>query len=389
MKNKKISFLVLILVVLLILWIALFNFFKKDEIIWTYITDTEFEQEIFNINEETNNWEVDNKIIKEKIKKDEEDQKDFAKIWSMVRTICKNYSNIKWVVNSTSFLVIKNELNKISKEVNINRDNFTYVVLPWIVFENCNNDDDSFSDSLLSLLQTDWNEIIVSTQEDLNLLYSFINEIKFNSTDIDQNKLKTSKYYFYEIFFQNNLKPLINSYFFKATHNSDDIKEYIYTNTLMSLSESNTLLEKTVWNFQDFLSDLWFKDLKEFQNYILKNNSYNSLEELKDDAIKTYSELSVSIKEKLSYNLDEQIISLDSLIDFYNSDRYENLKENEEIYNKYKKLSDLYLYFSIISDDYADNLNEWWSWKQFFWDTLIWNWIIRLAYIHLFEQLNK
>ena len=387
MKNKKILIIVISFVIILILWINLFNFFKQDKIIWKYISNTEFEQNIFLEEDKTSSWTIEN--IDKKIKEEEEDQINFDKIGSMIRIVCKNFDNIKSVVNSTSFLLIKKELTKISENININKDNFTYVILPWIVFKNCENIDDTFSDNLLSLLQTDWNNIIISTQEDLNWLYTFIDEIKFDTSNIDKSKLKTSKDYFYEIFFQKNLKPIINSYFFKTSHNSDDIKEYIYTNTLMSLWESNILLEKTVWNFQDFLKELWFKDLKEFQNYILKYNWYKDLEDLKNDSIKIYPELSIKTRDELWFNLDEQIISLDSLINFYNSENYWKLKENKETFNQYKKLSDLYLYFSIISKDYADNLNEGWSWKEFFWDTLIWNWIIRLSYIHLFEQLNK
>lgn len=381
MKNNKI---IIIITIFIVSWILLYIFLNKNDksIVWTYISDKEYTQDLFNEKNEniSGSWNANN---------EDKDKVWYDKISSMIRTVCLNIKDTKTLVNTTSFKLIKAEVTKIKNNLSENKEKFTYVILPWIVFNNCKNDDDTFIDKLVTILQNDWNEILTSSKDELNWLFKFIDEIEFNRENIDKTKLKTSKEYFYEVFFQKNITPIMHSYFFETSYNLWDFKKYIFNVTFLSFWEVNNLLEKTVMNFQDFVKDLGFKDLTEFNNYLLKNNWYKSLDELKDDAVKKYVEFAKKVKSELWFNLDEKLLSLDSTYEFYLSDDYKKLKENKELFNLYKEIAELHLYFAVIWWDYANNLSEWWSWKMFFWDSLIWNWIIRLFYIYYFDLLNS
>lgn len=384
MKNKKYIILILSISLILILLIIFLyiksNLFKKPEIVWTYISNKEFSKDLFKSNNST--WTLENSSnLDEKLK--------YNRINSMIRAICLAINDTTTLVNTNSFRLLKSELTKIKSELKEDKEKFNYVTLPWLVFNSCKKDDDTFVSRLLTLLQNDWNDILISTKEDLNWLQNFINSIKFEHKNIDENKLKVSSDYFYKIFFVDNINPLYYSYFFETSYNLWNFKKYIYNTTFLSFWEVNDLLEKTVSKFQDFVKELWFKDLKEFNTYLLKYNWYKNIDELKDDTVKKFNLLSLKIKWKYWYNLEEKLLTLDSLVIFYSSEEFKKIKTDKEIYSLYKEISELHLYFAIIGWDYANNLSEWWSWKMFFWDSLIWNWIIRLSYVYYFDLLNS
>lgn len=392
MKNNNRNIYVLIILILAISLIVWFFILNKNgnNIIWEHVSDKKFDQNIFREDINTKTWtnQITEEELKEQIKKENIDQINYDQIWSIIRAVCWNFTNIKDVVNSQSFLILKWKVDDISNNLNVTKDNFTYVILPWIVFSNCWTYDETYAEKLVKILQTNWKEIILSTKEELNWIYKFVDEIEFNWTNADKNIIKKSKEHFNKIFFQDNLKAISSSYFYENMYYLWDLEKYVYSSTMLSFDEANDILDWSVWKLQVFIKSLGFSDLKEFNKKILSFNWYSNVEEMKNDLVKKYDKLNEIAKNELDFYLNEKLISLDSLKRFYLSDNFSKLKDNKDAYELYKEIAIWHIHFAIITWDYANNLTEWWSWKAFFDDTLKWNWIIRLSYIYIYDQ-NK
>ena len=88
----------------------------------------------------------------------------------------------------------------------------------------------------------------------------------------------------------------------------------------------------------------------------------------------------IKLNPELSNNLNE----LGRYKTYVKSWKYKELIKNSEINKKLLEFWRKMLILSIVSDDYADWINETWAWKQFFWDQEIWNSIIKLNFIYIF-----
>ncbi len=99
--------------------------------------------------------------------------------------------------------------------------------------------------------------------------------------------------------------------------------------------------------------------------------------------LKNYDKLEKNIEKELWFNLTSKLLNIETLYEFYISDDFKKLKENKELFDLFNKLWKEYIFFSITNSDYADWLDEWWSGKEFFWDSVKWNRIIRIWFIYL------
>lgn len=387
-KNKIILLIVILLLITVttIIWIQITN--NKTKLVWTVLKDTVYDKTIFEDSISTSSWDLSNLNVKLKIIKEKQEQNKYDQIWSMIRNICYSFKSVKDLVNSQTFWLIKSKISYISSDVDWSSESFLYIKLPWLVFDNCNNLDDWFTNNLVKVLQGDWNSIILSTREELNWISNLVNEIIFKGDNIDKKQIQNSKEYFNKIFFENNFKELSSTYFFENMYYIWKIDKYINISTMMTFEETNVLLESSVWKLEKFVKDLWFKNLTDFRKKILAINWYSDLSWLKNDLIDNYDKLNTLSKEKFNFYLDEELLTLDSLSLFYKSGKLNKILNDNETQQIFNKIWLLHMYFTIINPDYADNLWETWSWKTLLWDTIKWNWIIRLAYLYIFEK-NK
>lgn len=348
---------------------------KKKEYIWKYVSTQEVDNKsVFG------SWSDESKVLTKK------DERDLNQVKSYIRTICSNYTKIAEILNSQSFQIMKNKITKI-KSATKNKDNFLYVTLPELVSANCINSDDNLKDLLIRYLQSDYNDAIALDKENINKYTTYIDNIKLNSTaNIDKTRIKNDKMYFQEVFFKDNLAWLEDIFFSEYSFLKDKTDEqYFKYFSILSLAEKNEILEKTLWKLTAFLKEIWIKDLAEFRNLILKNYWYwSSLEIFKTKMITDYKEFDKKAKEKW-VNLTLELVDIDSLGKFYMWDKFKIIRDNKELYDMFNKIWLEHLHYSIISDKYADALNEWWSWKEQFWDSIIWNGLIRLWFLYLRE----
>lgn len=349
---------------------------KNKEYVWKYVwTELVDNKKVF--------WSWTEKNNKTLSKKEEQ---NINMLKSYIRTICRNYSKISDILGSTSFQIIKNRVTKI-KDSTENKDNFSYVILPELVSANCINTDDNLKDLIIRYLQSDYNDAIALDKENIKKYTTYIDNIKLNSTaNIDKTKIKTDKIYFQEVFFTDNLAWLEDVFFSEYSFLKDKTDEqYFKYFSILSLAEKNEILERTVWKLTNFLKEIWIKDLWEFRSLILKNYWYwPTLDSLKNKLIADYKAFDKKAKGKW-INLTLELVDVESLSKFYTWDKFKLIRDDVNLYKMFKELWLEHLHYSIVSDKYADALNEWWSWKEQFWDSIIWNGIIRLWFLYLRE----
>lgn len=375
-KNKN---LIIVLIILFIIsWIALFvlNHEKENNIIWKVISDKKWDQSII---DNSNSWDINSP---EKIKQIEELNN---RIRSQIRILCSIWT-IDQIVWTNSFKVIKWNIDKIKKEYN-NDSDFQYVILPWIIYSTCANADSTFLEKITKYLQSESLDLITNDSFEINKYKDYLETIEFDNDNIDKLKIKQDKEYLDKVLFEKNLEAIQWSYFSEYMYRNDSAERFFSSNSMLSLSETNEILEETVWDFEGFVKKLWINDINELRTLLLKNNNVDSVKGLtyiiKDDLEileETLSNKDIDIVEKLS--------TTQNTLNFYN-DEYIELIKDDEIKNLFTKIWKWYLLFSIINDDYADWLDEDWSWKEFFWDSIKWNTIIKIWYIYLFDSNKK
>ena len=385
-NNKKKHILPLIVITaLLFIWIYyIINKWinKEKRIIWKVVSDEVFDKAL--ILDWT--WVIDKKEIDEKIAEEIEKKKDYSKIKSRIRVLCKLWT-VEQVIWSSSFKFIKNDVDEIKKKQN-NIEEFIYLELPQVVYESCPNTDSTFLNKILTYLQSDSIAILENDVFESENYKKYLDNITFDANNIDKKKIKEDKQYFDDILFNKNLEAIEWSYFSEYMSRSNDAKKFFFTTSIYSLTETNDILEKTLSNFENFLKELWFKNINELREFILKNNWLNNTNDLKNLLIKDYKELVKKSEEKLKIKINNELVNVETTYNFYVLN-YKKIKDDSELNSLFNKIWKNYLMFSIINDDYADWLDEDWSWKEFFWNSIIWNGIIKVWYVYLFASSNK
>lgn len=380
MKNNKYIF-VGIWILLVILWsvIYYFNNNNKETIIWRVI-----DQESYDMNlliEETWTGEV---YDEEKEKKQE---KDYGRIKSMSSVLCSLWNNVDTLLGTSSFKLIKQTIDEIWNSQD-NKEAFLYVDLPWIVFDACPNNDSSFVDKLVTYLQAESITSIENDQIDIKKYNLFVENITFDNEWINKDKLKTDKQYFEDVFFKDNLEAITSSYFSEYLYNANNPDDFFGTYSILSITDSNDVLEATLWNFEWFLNKVWINGIEEFRIQLLQNNNFSDIGELKEKLKNDYKELQKMVQEEYEIDLNSVLVTSNSSNEFYKND-YLSIINNEKINTLFQNIWKNYLLFSMISNDYADWLDETWSAKEFFWDHLTWNWIIKIWFIYLLNSKKK
>ena len=369
--NKKY---IIILSIILIIWVIISFWLKNKEkeknIIWDIVSKDKWDK---------NNILLDNNIDKNKIKAL---TIDTNKIKSIIRVICWIW-NIQDVLWSSSFKILKKQIDGI-KEKQINKTEFIYITLPWIVYDSCKNIDDTFLSKIIKYLQSDSIKTLEKDSFNLKKYKNFLQNIKYISSNINKNKIKNDPQYLDEILFTINLESIKSAYFSEYMYRWNDPKIFFYTNSILSLTETNNILEKTLSDFQDFLKKIWIKNISQLRLLLLKNNLYKNIDDLKNDLLKNYNELDLILKNK-NIVLSSHLLNVWNLYKFYINE-YKTLIKDKQIQALFNDIWKKYLLFSIINDDYADWLEEDWSWKEFFWDSIKWNWIIKIGYIYLINS---
>lgn len=349
---------------------------KNKEFVWKYISEKEVDNKsVF--------WSGSNPEDKALSKKK---KSELDEVKSYIRTICANYTKITDVLSSSSFKIMKTKITKI-KNASEDKDTFLYVTLPEFVSANCITTDDKLRDLIIRYLQSDYTDSLALDKENTLKYKEYINNIKLgDTTNISKTRLRTDSEYFKEVFFKDNLAWLENVFFSEYSFLKDRSDEdYFKYFSILWLEEKNQILEQTIWKLTKFLNDIWIKSLGELRSMILKNYWYwPSLDSLKTKLIWDYKEFDKKTKAKW-INLTLELVDVESLWKFYIWEKFKIIKNDSELYSMFNKIWLEHLHYSIISDKYADALNEWWSWKEQFWDSIIWNGLIRLWFLYLRE----
>lgn len=357
-----------------VLWLEKIN---KKEFVWEYVSDKAVDtKNVFNSG--SDDWN-----------KEKQQQEELDKVKPYIRLLCWVFTKTYDILKSPSMQLIKTDIDKIAKNSK-DKDYFSYITIPAVVYWECNWKDWTFLDGIVKYLQSDYNSIYLIDKENVEKYMSFIEDINFVDNDINNSKLKTDKEYFKKIFFEDNRFPIEKVYFNEYTFMQDKSdEEYFKYFSILSMEELNEIQERTLKIFTDFLKSKWIKDINEFRNMILTNYWYwKDVESLKKILINDYNELDWLLKEKW-ISLTQELLDNNSLYNFYTWDKYKELKNDEKLYSLLKKIWLWYLHYWIISPKYAETLNQWWSWKEQFWDSVVWNWIIKLWFIILRENSKK
>lgn len=357
-----------------VLWLEKIN---KKEFVWEYVSDKAVDtKNVFNSG--SDDWN-----------KEKQQQEELDKVKPYIRLLCWVFTKTYDILKSPSMQLIKTDIDKIAKNSK-DKDYFSYITIPAVVYWECNWKDWTFLDGIVKYLQSDYNSIYLIDKENVEKYMAFIEDINFVNNDINNSKLKTDKEYFKKIFFEDNRFPIEKVYFNEYTFMQDKSdEEYFKYFSILSMEELNEIQERTLKIFTEFLKSKWIKDINEFRNMILTNYWYwKDVESLKKILINDYNELDWLLKEKW-ISLTQELLDNNSLYNFYTWDKYKELKNDEKLYSLLKKIWLWYLHYWIISPKYAETLNQWWSWKEQFWDSVVWNWIIKLWFIILRENSKK
>lgn len=301
-----------------------------------------------------------------------------------IKTVCMSFTKLSDVLQSTTFGLIKDKIDKI-KKVAKDKDNFSYVILPKLVSSSCFNSDTTLKDGLVRYLQSDFGDVIVADNKNMQNYKKHIDAIAFNSLEnISLERIKSDKKYFNEVFFENNLAGIADVYFSEYIFLKDKTdKDFFKYFSVISLDERNEILERTARKLTAFLNTVGIKDVAEFRKMILKNYWYgNDLGSMKKVLIEKYKIFDKKLKEK-DINLTLELLDIDNLYKFYTGENFKTIRNNPELYSLFQEIGLWHLHYSIVSDKFADSLNEWWSGKEQFWDSIIGNGIIRIGFMYL------
>lgn len=400
--NNKTKFMVVWIILFCIVFL-IYVFFSNNNKWWNFLFNKKKEfTEILWIKKVQNKkfvWEyisdevVDNKNIFAKDEDipqfDAKDEEQLNKIRPYIRILCWVFSKTYDILKSPSIQMIKKDIDKISLNSD-DKDYFIYITIPSVVYWECDWKEWTFLEWLIRYLQSDFESIYLIDKENVENFIKFINELNFNDKDIDKNKLKKDKEYFHNVFFENNRFNIEKVYFNEYTFMKDKSdEEYFKYFSILSIEELNEIQEKTLKEFTKFLKSLWIDNIEEFRKLILSNYWYwNNIDDMKKYLINKYNQFEVKLKDK-EIDLTQELLDNNSLYNFYIWEKFDIIKNDEELYDLLKEIWFWYLHYSIISPKYAETLNQWWSWKEQFWDSIIWNNIIKLWFLILRESIKK
>lgn len=375
LKTKKIIIVTIsIIIILIVTIVSLYDFWIKEigknEIIWIHVRDLPY----------TTSWTLINDKEKGRLINESMTKKDnkintakINKIKAYLRTFCKNYNDINLFVWSNHFKILKERVDDFENKT----WKFIYIELPSYVYEACSKKDSEYTETLILYLQTNEKDLPeIKNKINSTVLENYIKNLSLIESWVKPKNLK-DKDNFNNFFLNEQIEELESFYYPYYVKEKWNVSSFL-AKPIFSLEWDNKNKELALTKLLSELKQLWFDSLDEFKKALLKNNNYNSIDELKTSIMKDYNNImskSPELKNKLS-NLWE-------FKSYINTWKYKEVTENDKLSDDFKKLWKNMLIFSIVSTDYADWLNENWSWKEFFWDDLTWNWIIRLNFIYI------
>lgn len=366
-KKIKISIIVIIWLILIASIVYFLNKDKSNWLIWTIIKEENYSDDLF---EDT-----------------QEEIPEIDSLRSNVRLLCKMWKT-ETLLWSSSFIILKQKIDNIWEK---QEDNFKflYVTIPQLVMDECMDKDQIFIDLLIKYLQAEDIDMIKQDKINNTEYNSYVDNISFNNENIEKERLKTDKEYFEEVLFDENLESIKASYFSEYMFNWSSPDKFFNTFSILSLQETNEILDQTIWNFEDFVKDLWFEWwIEDLRTQMLTNLWLNNVEELKKLMISDYESLAQELKNKYKIELNEELSSAKNTLNFYKNN-YIKIKQDSETFALINELWKKYLYFAIINDDYADWLDEQWSWLENFWNSIVWNALAKIWYIYLYDSQKK
>lgn len=355
---KKIILSSIIVVLLTSCWIE-----KKPDVLWIHVSTWSYKAK---------EWYIETVNEKKLTTKEQKKIDDWMiEIWSYVTTFCAAYDDVNTFIRSHHFDQLKKKINQYDD----NKWELSYIFLPKIINESCNWRDNNYLETLILYLQSDESEYS-NYESKLNnkQLEEYIESLSL--TDDAPKNIK-DKEVFNKYFLEDKKDVLEAFYYPYYVKEKWNIWSFL-AKPIFSLEKDNSFKEKALRNLINQTNDLGFETFDEFKLSMLQNNWYNNEKEIKDSLIEDYNFIISQ-----DSTLEETLNDLNQFKSYLNSRNHESLLTNTVINDRLSLLWKKMLILSMTSSDYADWLNETWSWKEFFWDQNIWNSIIRLNFIYI------
>lgn len=373
-KNKKHILIALssFLILFFLIWAFIFFSKKEDKISFTeeVVKTTSYEDS--QKKSLSSSWNI------------VENPEDMNKIYSLTRSICSAFDDYSLAVKSRYFTMLKKEITLLNEKHKDDSFEFMYVIVPGAVYKSCSTKDPEFNEKIVYYLQSEWEVVNLELEKNIKEeLWVYIDELAFIDMDtIDKLKIKTDKKYFDDYFFVKNKEELISLFYPYYIKEGRNVSNFLNkpSNTLNEEVEfKNKLMTVMLLN----LKLIGFNDIEEFKNITKSNYWVNDIEEFKWKTLAKYKRLESKLLSEKSIDLKSKMANINEFKKFIESNEYKKIFEdpaNTKLINEIWKEMTI---FTILSNDYADWLNETWSWKEFFWDEESWNNLIRLNFVYI------
>lgn len=368
---------------IIILWLISLGFYyalflKKEEkvIFWENIIKTSsFVNEV-----NTSSW-----VSIEDFEKsfNEQFKNEIENITSLTTAICSTYENYASAVKSRYFWMIKNDINTILKNIENDSFNFLYIILPKIVYNACEFKEKDFNEKILTYMQSKEENIQININSNLKEeLNTYVDQIVFKERgNIAVEKLRNDKTYFDNYFFNTNDEEIVALYYPYYIKEWKNISNFL-SKPANSLDEEVEFKNKIMTALLLNLKTIGIEDITDFRNLIQKHYSISNLEEYKNSIFNDYWAV-IKMSDENWFELIKKLSEINNYKEYILSWEYTKIFKNEELKKKINELWKKMTILTILSNDYADGINETWSWKQFLWDDMNGNNIIRLHYIYI------
>ena len=295
------------------------------------------------------------------------------KISAYLRTFCRSYKDVNSLAKSSHFKNLREKVKNFSKR----DDNFMYVQLPSMVYDQCKWKDFDYLESLILFLQSsDENLKNLNAWVAQEALVKYIKDLSFKDTNIPKD-IRSNSESFNKYFLKDNIEDLSAFYYPYHVKEQENLTNYV-NRPLITLQDENNNKKLAVGLMIGQLEEMWFASFDEFKHTLMRNNGFANVEELKASLISDYNSI-ISLNPDIKKDLD----NLADFKKFITSKSYKDLYNDEKTVNLINNIWKNMLIFSIINPDYADWLWEVWSWLNFFWDEKVWNWIIRIHFLYM------
>lgn len=369
--------------------IILFSLFIISVLIWSYFYFLKKDKEVTfwkNIIKTTSYLDEEKKEISASISNDKiENEEEINKIYSLSRAICSAYSDYSLAVKSRYFTMLKTQVNKVKDFPETDTFNFLYIIVPGIIYDSCTTQDPEFNEKIVFYIQSE-NDVNNANLDSVlkEELKTYIEQIAFVDMEtVDKAKLKSDKEYFDDYFFKKNEEEFVSVYYPYYIKEGTNLSNFL-NKPVNTLSEEVEFKNKIMTTLLLNIKLLWFNDVEEFKNIMKSNYWINDLENYKQSLINDYKSIESELL-KQSIDLKANLENLNQYKKFIQSWEYNVLFENSNIN---KMIRDVWKKMTILTalwNDYADGINETWSWKQFFGDEINGNNLIRLYYIYILK----